>query len=242
MLNEVISYAFLALELACGVAIVIRFRGLPRLLGGIAFGVLVATSLTQKVLNAFKVEWWDYNLAFTLFALAAYGCLLATFLTGRVVTGSDGMNNRADTTVPPEDPQLAGIRGWLILPAIGFVLGPVIWVVSLIASLAMFSDVADAGHGGLFALEILVSLGLLSFLIYTVILFFRKKRKAPSMIIALAITNLVVSGLLLVIELGVGAEAFAIQSGKALLRGVISAAIWIPYFKISKRVKATFVQ
>jgi hypothetical protein len=151
------------------------------------------------------------------------------------------MSEQTDTSVPAGDPQLAGIGGWLILPAIGLVLGAIVSVVSLIASLLLFSDVADAGYGGLYALEILVELGLLIFLIYAATRFFGKRRNAPSTVIALMIAGIVASGLLLVIELGAGAEEFAIESGKVLVRGVIGAAIWIPYFRVSKRVKATFV-
>ncbi len=85
MLLEVIFYAFPLLELACGVAIVVRFRGSPgAVLGGIAFGVLVATNITRRVLGALEIDWWEYNLAFTLLNLAAYGCLLAALITGRV--------------------------------------------------------------------------------------------------------------------------------------------------------------
>lgn len=140
-----------------------------------------------------------------------------------------------------KNPQLVGIRGWLILPAIGCVLGPVIGVLSLIVSLALFSDVADAGYGGIFSLEILVGFGFLWFHVCVAIRFFGKRRNAPSMFITLLIASIVVTGLLLVIEIGAGAEQFAIQNVKGLLRSLVGAAIWIPYFKKSKRVKATFV-
>ena len=142
---------------------------------------------------------------------------------------------------PSVDPALVGIGGWLILPAIGFVLGPIIGVVALIAAFAMFSDVEAAGYGGIYTLELLVQVGLLAFLIYAATRFFGKRSNAPSVIITLLIVSLGASVVLLIIEIGAGAEVFAIETGKQLVRDVIGAAIWIPYFRVSKRVKATFV-
>lgn len=147
-------------------------------------------------------------------------------------------------TVPPSsavDPKLVGIGGWLVLPAIGFVLGPIVGVVGLIAALALFSDVERAGYGGIYALELVVQVGLLAFLLYAAIRFFGKKANAPAVIITLLLVSLGTSVVLLVIELGAGAKVFAIETGKQLVREVIGAAIWIPYFRVSKRVKATFV-
>lgn len=134
-----------------------------------------------------------------------------------------------------------GIGGWLILPAIGLVLGPIISVIALIASLGIYSDVVRAGYGGIYIFELLVTIGLLGFMLYAATLFFKKKNKAPSIIITLLILSLVSSCALLAIELGVGAESFAIENGKQLVREIIGAAIWIPYFRSSVRVKATFV-
>lgn len=140
------------------------------------------------------------------------------------------------------DSSLVGIEGWLVLPAIGFVLAPIISVVALIAAAVLFSDVEAAGYGGIYALELLVQVGLLAFLIYAATRFFGKKSNAPSVIITLLIVSLGTSVLLLVIELGAGAEVFAIETGKQLVREVVGSAIWIPYFRVSKRVKATFVK
>ncbi len=139
------------------------------------------------------------------------------------------------------DQKLVGIGGWLILPAIGLVLAPIIMVVGLVMSLGLWSEVSNAGYGGIHALEIVVGLGMLVFFIYAATRFFGKKSNAPSIMIALYIVQLVSQGILLVIELGADAEPFAIESGKALVKSVIGAAIWIPYFRVSKRVKATFV-
>ncbi len=146
-----------------------------------------------------------------------------------------------ESSIEAEDQALVGIGGWLILPAIGFVLGPIIGVIGLIAALGMYSDVANAGYGGIYALEILVIVGLFCFMVYAASLFFRKKSNAPRTIITLLIVSIIASIALLVIELGAGAEVFAVETGKQLVRDVIGAAIWIPYFRVSKRVKATFV-
>jgi len=152
-----------------------------------------------------------------------------------------GKNDPLEGNVPALDEKLAGIRGWLILPAIGFVLGPVIGIVGLIAGLGMYSEVAMAGYAGIYGLELIVLLGLIAFTIYAAILFFRKKSTAPRTIITLLIVSLVASGALLVIELGAGADIFAIETGKQFVRDIIGAAIWIPYFRASRRVKATFI-
>lgn len=137
--------------------------------------------------------------------------------------------------------KVIGIGGWLILPAISFVIGPIVGGVSLIAAFALFSAVAEAGYGGLYALELLVEVGILIFMIYTASRFFGKKSDAPSTIIALIVVSIVSSFALLLIESAAGAEEFASQSGMQLTQNIISAAVWIPYFKVSKRVKATFV-
>ena len=140
------------------------------------------------------------------------------------------------------DPKLVGIGGWLILPAIGLVLGSIIGVVALIAAFALFPDVSRAGYAGIYTFELVVQVWLLGYLLYVATLFFRKKKNAPSAIIKYLFVSLGALVVLFVIEIGSGAEEFAMETGKQLFRNVIAAAIWIPYFRESKRVKATFVK
>ena len=137
------------------------------------------------------------------------------------------------------DPRLVGIRGWLILQAIYLIGAPIANTPGLIALLAQSSDAADAGYGGPNTLQILVLLGCLVVNLYAAIRFFLKKKNAPSAMIGFWIASVVTFGLLRVIAVvGWGAEDFKIDT---LLGLIFAAAIWIHYFRVSKRVKVTFV-
>jgi hypothetical protein len=72
---------------------------------------------------------------------------------------------------------------------------------------------------------------------FSAVLFFQKSRWAPRLMIGLLALDVVANVLVVVL----GGE-----SGRAEARGLASSAlrglIWIPYFLVSKRVKATFVE
>ena len=162
-------------------------------------------------------------------------------LSNSIITASGKNDSGNNSKSEDVDAKLAGIGGWLILPAIGLVLGPIIGVIGLIAAFGMYSKVERAGYGGIYALELMVVLGFLVFTIYAAVLFFQKKRNAPRTIIILLVASIAASVVLLVIELGAEAEVFAIETGKQLVREIIGASIWVPYFRASERVKATFI-
>lgn len=136
--------------------------------------------------------------------------------------------------LPPSaiDPGLVGIGGWLIIPAIGLALSAIGGIVSWIKNFGLYSDFAGAGLVVEYLVWCLLELSLLVFLVYTSVLFFGKKRHAPLSIITLMLAAFGFSLISFAIDLG---------SGITVIGSFIHAAIWIPYFLISVRVKATFV-
>lgn len=141
------------------------------------------------------------------------------------------------------NPKLSGIRGWLILPAFGLVLGSIFRVMDLLTLFASYFEVAASRYGGTaYAAAIAVGFPLLVFTIYAAVLFFQRKRQAPNIMIALYCILLAESVVVHGFELSSGAELFATESAKHLLGSIGAAAIWIPYFRLSKRVHSTFVR
>ena len=144
---------------------------------------------------------------------------------------------------------LEGIGGWLILPAIGLAVAPFIalhgiFIVDMPVLTGSRYQAYLSDHPrfvGLLIFEIMVnsffllgSLGL-NFLLY------KKKRIFPKCIIGYLAIQLC---LILADHLGVIALLPSADSSgglKDVFRAFSGAAIWIPYFLTSQRVKATFV-
>ncbi|MDC8450937.1 MAG: DUF2569 domain-containing protein [Nitrospira sp.] len=141
------------------------------------------------------------------------------------------------------DPKLVGIRGWLILPAIGLVVGVIASIVTLIALFVMFSRLTRYDDSTALVFILSVEVGLALFSIYAAIQFFKKKRNAPSVIVTLLLVGICASILEYVVLTQILQSSSAIQTRilEQLTLQVPKAAIWIPYFLVSKRVKATFV-
>lgn len=140
------------------------------------------------------------------------------------------------------DPKLVGIGGWLILPAIGLVLGPLVGLIGLLVLVSLFPQLSAEGHGGVLTAEILAGLVLVLLQVYAATRFFGKKRNLPAVMTVLYAAGVAAAGILLAIELTAGAQEFATESGKQLARAMMAAVVWVPYFHLSKRVQATFVR
>ncbi len=151
------------------------------------------------------------------------------------------MTDQVETPAPKPEGELVGLGGWLILWCISLVVGPLTSIGMLFVGFDIYSDVAASGYGGIYTMELAVEIGILILTIYAAILFFGKKSNAPKVIIILLIANAGASAVLMLIEMGVGARPFYLESLKHFILGGVAAAIWIPYFNRSRRVQATFV-
>ena len=86
-------------------------------------------------------------------------------------------------------------------------------------------------------------------MLFAAILFFRKRRKAPAALIAMLIAQIVVNGVMTAIfiladgQLAItrNVPGLATQTAISFAGDILAAAIWIPYFLRSKRVKRTFL-
>ena len=150
---------------------------------------------------------------------------------------------------------LQGIRGWLVLVAIGLCVQPLILVKTLRDNARAFapgtwsalttpgSPVYHPLWAPLLVAEVVVNAVLLGWALVLLYQFFAKKRVFPRAVVTFIAASLAV-------VIGDHAFASAIPTARAQFtakeatdigRAALSAAIWIPYFLRSRRVAATFV-
>jgi hypothetical protein len=149
-----------------------------------------------------------------------------------------------------------GIAGWLLLPALGLIASP------LMMAFGFYNDVLPAltpevwnaltdAHstaynpmwGPLIVYEVLVNIALFIFTLWLLWIFFSKSTRAPKLIVIwlAAIAGTQIVDYLLSSQIPAMAEKPPDAAGvSALVRSLVGAAIWIPYFRMSKRVKNTF--
>lgn len=140
---------------------------------------------------------------------------------------------------------LEGIGGWLILVAIGLAVGPFSCLHGLYIDLRVLYlsqyQIAFAGRSGLLLLVLFEAATNTIFVIALValnLLFYRKRKLFPGGMIVYLSGHLV-----LVLSDHLGAMHYNVHTSAVdVVRGTVSAAIWIPYFLVSERVKATFVR
>jgi hypothetical protein len=146
---------------------------------------------------------------------------------------------------PPTEADLVGIGGWLLLPAIGLVIGPVIngFVISWLWGLARIAATRGAAPVAN-ALQLLAAFSAL-FLLYQVVaavLFYTKKKSAPSAMVGLYV-GMVLLNFVYLLKTRQFMPNFgrSISDWYGMAKPLAIALVWIPYFLASQRVKRTFV-
>jgi len=161
----------------------------------------------------------------------------------------------------PGERHLAGLGGWLILVGIQTVARPFLAMFTVGSSVLPFIQNAGlwqhfTSPGGsfysplwlpVFLFEMTANTALIVFGLLAVILYFSRRRQFPSVMIA------IMAAMAAVVLIDAAAIACIPKAGlpedmqKELVRGqtetgraIITAMIWIPYFLISRRVRATF--
>ena len=158
-------------------------------------------------------------------------------------------------TTVTEEPR--GLGGWLILPAIGLFILPIRLLFSLNNDfLPIFQQGyweilttpgSEAYHELWAPLIIFEVIGNIIFVIFDIILiflFFVKSFRFPVLYIVFLALNLtfVAADLFFANSIPAVAAQNDAESVMQIVRSIIGAIIWIPYFLVSVRVKNTFVK
>lgn len=153
----------------------------------------------------------------------------------------------------PKFSSLAGglnIGGWLILPAIGLLVTPLRLVYDLYQMPHMYDSQTWANllaleRYALYAfilLEHVYNIIQLPFSILVLVLFIKRRSSLPRMIMIYYAVTCFVTIVDTIVSNEIGTTATEQQSfTQNLVRSIVAAAIWIPYFHLSDRVKETFV-
>jgi hypothetical protein len=142
------------------------------------------------------------------------------------------------------------LGGWLILIGIGITISPLRMIVDIFntqqfSNAAIWSALLKDGRYGTYIfllLEQIYNMVLLLFSVLIVILFYQRRSSLPLLIIIYLVTNstFLILDTLVTQQLNPGMST---EPGyyKNMIQSIVAACIWVPYFKMSSRVKETFV-
>lgn len=141
-----------------------------------------------------------------------------------------------------EPTQSRPIGGWLVIPAISLSLGILTSALGICFGIYMLlrADQETFADMRVWAL-LIIELAVLVYAIYAAALFFSKRREAIRAMIILMAAGIVAGTGTTALLLSLSGEA-STDAIKPLLRSFVVAAIWIPYFLMSKRVRETFTR
>ena len=136
------------------------------------------------------------------------------------------------------------IGGWLWLAVLWLSIGVMSYFISAVDLQGMLrgSDGAlDDPQVRMLLFKLGSSVGLLGYGTWVAFLFYQRKRALPFAIITLLIAELLLSGIDMLLLDYLLFFPLGIESALSVFRSLVIAAIGIPYFCFSRRVKRTFV-
>jgi hypothetical protein len=142
---------------------------------------------------------------------------------------------------------LEGISGWLVLMAIGQVLGPLQVFTGMLNEYTSLPDGTIARYPLAFAGDLILRVTFIGLLIYTAVHFFSKRASFPRLFIISYVASLCIPfliGLWVTFTSGVNTigNLFTGSDLGAYSFGAVTGAIWVAYVINSVRVKNTFVR
>lgn len=141
-----------------------------------------------------------------------------------------------------EEMRLTGIGGWLILPIIGLSLSVLVSFLASFAAFALSNGVVEVPdyYIPILNFEVVVNFLIAIACIIALVLLIKKKMSFPKVVIGIYVA----SCLFVIIDAmwasSIGLDMSDMMSG--IVRTILTACIWIPYFLVSKRVKYTFTK
>lgn len=156
---------------------------------------------------------------------------------------------------PPLPRSRPGIGGWLWLPAIGLITNPFVLIGAFSTGATGYFDASvwtalvspestaySPALAGLILVEAAANTWLLCHGLLVLILFFSGRRETRPWIVALLLLQVIVIVGDQLAHQAVTSETLQPEDFGEIVRSLVGAAIWIPYFLVSKRVKKTFVR
>lgn len=166
---------------------------------------------------------------------------------------------------PPQPPplpgydrdQLTGLGGWLILVAFGVVARPIVILSTIVSTFGAYvnldswhllTSVDSPSYQRHFALiaptEMVLNVVLLIGTLLLAALFFGRRRTFPRLMIIFLVVQLATAifEVWAMQALATSAATDRAQTYRDLFQTAVAAAIWIPYFFVSRRVKLTFTR
>lgn len=192
-------------------------------------------------LTGFKLSWISI-------LIAILSIIISIYLAVKIYKEYDPIAKNNGTVIP--------IGGWLVLPAIGIIITPIVLLYQMISNdffnhncwLNIFNyDKGKAiSFGLLYGSEIFFNFLLLVFCLLLLTLFFNKRTSLPRLITIFYIANCIllvgdqVLSELIIPELFTDVQRN--QMYKEISKSIMAVIIWVPFFNISQSVKNTFCE